>query len=97
MLYLVVSAEAQTFQYSRGWTNGKRSGMNLGPLGVYGGASSVLGPYDLEANGILGSDPLEVIIPPGHLQMSLNPNLRHRGEYGQVRGILFLALQQFKI
>lgn len=85
MLMLVVSAEAQTFQYSRGWTNGKRSGgggNGVGGGGVYGGPSSVLGPYDLEANGLLSTDPLEVILPPGHLQMSLNPALRLRpGDY----------------
>lgn len=72
---LLATAEAQTFQYSRGWTNGKRSG-------GYG----VGGPYDLgTGEGMLGVDPLEVIIPPGHLQMSLNPQSRYRaGEYTQV-------------
>ncbi|OXA38095.1 uncharacterized protein LOC110862025 [Folsomia candida] len=71
---LLATAEAQTFQYSRGWTNGKRSG-------GYG----VGGPYDLgTGEGMLGVDPLEVIIPPGHLQMSLNPQSRYRaGEYTQ--------------
>jgi hypothetical protein len=70
---MLASSEAQTFQYSRGWTNGKRSGV----IGM--------SPYEAIESGLVGVDPLDVIIPPGRLQMNLVPQGRFRSvDYNQV-------------
>jgi len=76
VVLMVVSSEAQTFQYSRGWTNGKRNG----------GMS--VSPYEAVESGLVGVgvDPMDMIIPPGHLQMNLVPQGRFRSlDYNQVK------------
>ncbi|CAG7838673.1 unnamed protein product [Allacma fusca] len=74
LVVIVASCQAQTFQYSRGWTNGKRSGSS--PVGyTYGQGLSQL--VDLE-NSLVGV-PLEEpsVAMPG-LHMNLNTQGRVR-------------------
>lgn len=74
VLTIIATAQAQTFQYSRGWTNGKRSGL-----------ASPIGLLDLE-NGYLNPEMSELSLLPGHLQMNLSPQARLRTlDYNQVR------------
>ncbi|ODM93598.1 Pro-corazonin [Orchesella cincta] len=69
-LYIIATAHAQTFQYSRGWTNGKRSGPT-------GGAPAV-GLVDLE-NAYLAPEASDLGLTfPGHIQMNLSPQARLR-------------------
>ncbi|CAL8081509.1 unnamed protein product [Orchesella dallaii] len=69
-LYIISTTNAQTFQYSRGWTNGKRSGPT-------GGAPAV-GLVDLD-NGYLSPEGSDLGLAfPGHIQMNLSPQARLR-------------------
>lgn len=73
VLSIIATSHAQTFQYSRGWTNGKRSGP-VAPIGL----------VDLE-NGYLNPEMSELDLLPGHIQMSLSPQARLRTlDYNQV-------------
>lgn len=76
LIMMVASCQAQTFQYSRGWTNGKRSGPNPVPVGYpYGPGSSQL--VDLE-NSMMGV-PLEepsLAMPGLHVNMNSQGRVR---------------------
>jgi len=60
---ILIGCHGQTFQYSRGWTNGKRGGSYAAPAAPLSASSSGSGQagqvFDVDAGGLVGAGSLE--------------------------------------
>lgn len=80
LVVVIAVCEAQTFQYSRGWTNGKRS---RGMENRYPSGPGPAQPFDIDV-GVVEVPIDDVPVP---LRINLSPQLRTRStDYNQVRG-----------